>query len=191
MSWKLKTAPATEPVSLSEMKLHLKMDDISADDSLITSLITAARMNCERHCNMGFIKQYWTYTSDKLENMFYLNKYPVSDIVEIKYYSSAGNELTTLDPDLYDVDLQNAPARISKAWNATYPEIYTRINAVQIEIEIGYANAAAVPDDIKAAIKLLVAHLYENRESVVIGRMVNELPMGVKYLLSNYRSFVW
>lgn len=190
MSWKLKTAPTTEPVSLSEMKLHLKMDDISSDDTLISSLIAAARSACESYTNMGFISQEWTYALDRFPSTIFLNKYPLDSVDSVQYYDSA-NTLQTLDSSYYDVDLQNSPGRISLAWNYTYPEIYNRINAVIVTVTIGYANAAAVPEDLKAAIKLLVAHLYENRESVMVGRMVTELPMGVKFLLSKYRSFVW
>ncbi len=55
-NFKVKTPPATEPVSLSEAKLHLKVDT-SADDTLISALIAAALQHLERHCNSAFVTQ--------------------------------------------------------------------------------------------------------------------------------------
>ena len=41
------TPPATEPITLNEMKLHSRIDG-SDDDTLIEGLITAARMQLEQ-----------------------------------------------------------------------------------------------------------------------------------------------
>lgn len=188
MSWKLATAPSTEPITLTEAKLHLKMDDITTDDDLITSLIKAARMSCESYCNMGFISQVWEYGMDKFHCVD-LNKYPCS-AVAVTYYDT-NNALQTLSTSVYDVDLNNSPVRIRLAYNQTWPDTYKKLNAVKVSATIGWANAAAVPDDIKAAIKLMLGHLYANREAVVVGRIATDLPNGVKFLLDNYRSFVW
>ena len=40
------------------------------------------------------------------------------------------------------------------------------------------------PPDLVAAIKLMAGHLYENREAVNIGNIVNSFPLG-------YQSLVW
>ena len=50
---------------------------------------------------------------------------------------------------------------------------------------------AAIPENIISGMYLLIGHLYENRESVVIGKIVNELPMGVKYLWDLDRIYVF
>lgn len=46
-------------------------------------------------------------------------------------------------------------------------------------------NALIINPAIKAACLLLIGHLYENRESVTAGTMV-ELPMSVQYLIAPY-----
>lgn len=58
--------------------------------------------------------------------------------------------------------------------------------AVRVEFTAGYGEASAVPPDIVAAMLLLLGSLDQNREAVVIGTIVNELPLGVDYLLSPY-----
>lgn len=41
---------------------------------------------------------------------------------------------------------------------------------------------------IRAAVLLIVGHLYANREDVVVGSSASELPMGSRYLLQPYRK---
>lgn len=62
---KVVSGPATEPVTLAEAKLHLRVD-IDDDDSLIASLITAARRLCEAASKRVFV----TTTFDVVEDSF-------------------------------------------------------------------------------------------------------------------------
>ena len=43
-----------------------------------------------------------------------------------------------------------------------------------------------VPDEIKTALIMLVAHLYENRAAVT-DKQAFDMPMGVEYLLADHR----
>jgi len=58
-------------------------------------------------------------------------------------------------------------------------------NGVQISLTVGYAEAD-VPAAIVHAIKLMVAHWYENRRQVITSNPY-EIPMGVHSLLNPYR----
>ncbi|HFS7074847.1 head-tail connector protein, partial [Enterobacter hormaechei] len=44
-------------------------------------------------------------------------------------------------------------------------------------------------DDVKAAMLLLIGHWYANRESVVIGETVSQVPLAVEALLQPYRIY--
>jgi len=58
MGLKQTVAPALEPVSLTEAKLHLRIDT-TAEDVLISSLIKAARQYCENYQRRAYITQTW------------------------------------------------------------------------------------------------------------------------------------
>lgn len=61
------TAPSAEPVDLTTAKLHLRVTD-TAQDTLITAFITAARMHVEAVCQRALINQVWTITYDRFDS---------------------------------------------------------------------------------------------------------------------------
>ncbi|MGY6256545.1 head-tail connector protein [Paraburkholderia caledonica] len=58
MGIRLTQAPTEEPVSVEEAKLHLRVTD-SSEDTLITMLISAARIHAENVCRRVFVTQKW------------------------------------------------------------------------------------------------------------------------------------
>lgn len=67
--------------------------------------------------------------------------------------------------------------------------VYEDGDAMAAAVLAGTAGAdPMVADDlIRAAILLITGHLYANREDVVVGASVAEMPMGSLYLLQPYR----
>jgi hypothetical protein len=63
MALKLITGPSTEPITLTEAKLHIKQD-CADDDTLIMSLIVSARQMCESRTHRRFITQTWEKYAD-------------------------------------------------------------------------------------------------------------------------------
>ena len=86
MRLKLKTAPAVEPVTLEEAKLHLKVDG-AEDNTLITTLITTARELAERETKRAFITQTWQMYLDQAPQIIEIPKPPLQSIVSIKTIS--------------------------------------------------------------------------------------------------------
>lgn len=64
MGLQLVTAPTTEPITLTEAKLHLRESD-TAQDTIIQSLISAARRHIEERCRRSLITQTWLRTLDQ------------------------------------------------------------------------------------------------------------------------------
>ena len=58
------TAPAVEPVSVSEAKQHLRVD-IDDDDAYIVSLITAARKYAEEYLDRALVSQQLTMRMER------------------------------------------------------------------------------------------------------------------------------
>jgi len=141
--------------------------------------------------NRSIITQTWERYLDCLPGLINLKYGNVQSVTHVKYYDS-NNDLQTLDGANYDKDLISNPARISRAFNVTYPEIYNRTNAVVVEFEAGFGDAASdVPEAIKAAMMLTIGHLYEHRENVLVGHGSTSLPKGAEYILDPFRIFTY
>jgi len=56
--------PAVEPVTLSEVKAHLRIDGTSEDD-LLGGLVRAARQDVERSTGLALIDQSWRLVLDR------------------------------------------------------------------------------------------------------------------------------
>lgn len=85
------------------------------------------------------------------------NDFPVEGAT-VTIYQGAG-----LEPD-YMVVTSERPGYIEPAWSYFWPNTYSRREAVEITFTCGVASVADIPEQYKSAIKILVAHLYENRE---------------------------
>jgi len=186
MKRSLKVITAGDAVlTLSEVKLHLKIDS-SADDTLITNLISAATESCQEYTNRYFTTTVVEQYSDTFDGVKQLYKSPVISITHIKYYDS-NNSLQTWDAANYIVDNVSQPARIGLEVQKAYPIIADRMNAVVVKYSVGYGAAADVPQAIKSAILLTIGNLYENRQSVITGRTATELPLSSQYLLNQFK----
>ena len=170
-SYKVITQPATEVVATDVMKNNLKLDGITADDSLVATLLIAARQRCEEYCNIKFIdtviEQVWDEfpKGAKFQNCLNLTIGNASAVESFKYYDESG-VIQTWSASNYILDTYSKSGRICTAANVDYPTIDTdRINAIVVRYTSGFgSSASAVPDAIKHAIMLQASYLYSNRE---------------------------
>ena len=90
MRLKLKTAPASEPISLEEAKLHLKVDG-GADNALITALIITTRQLAEKETHRKFITQTWLMVRDKFKEVIEIPDPPLQSVTSIKAIEGYGS----------------------------------------------------------------------------------------------------
>lgn len=188
---KLKTAPAAEPVLLADAKLWMKLDSDTTDDTLITSLIKAARIYCEAITGRALITQTWYYYLDKFpcEDFIKLPKPPLQSVTSIKYTDSLGTQSTMSASD-YGVDTDSYVGRIVLNYGKSWPvaTLATK-NPIVIEYICGYGSAgSSVPDDLITGVKVDITDMYQNRESIVLGQSYNHLDT-IDRIYENYR--IW
>lgn len=159
MSLVITTAPAEEPVTLTEAKAHLRQD-ASDDDTLITSLITAARMYVEEYTGRALVTQEWALGLDAFPDAFDVPMPNLQSVESVKYLDSDGT-LQTLDSAKYRVDTATAPGRITTAYGESWPTARAVTGAVTVAFTAGYGLAVAVPAVVKAAIKLHIQKHYD------------------------------
>lgn len=169
----------------------IKQAPYSAEDDLITACLAAATGYTEQLCG----PLVWARFDG------YLDKFPSGDIItitkprclvvtSIKYTDDDGVTQSTLSSSYYVTDFVSFYARIKLKDGYSWPtDTLTEVNGVAIRFTAGYTNAAAVPYELKAAVKLLAAHLYEQREPVILRDAPYTLPMGYDALIANFRDW--
>lgn len=190
MPLKLITPPAVEPVTSTEAKLHCRIDT-SADDTLITMLITAARRTVEADSGRALITQTWELVLDDFPTKTYIKLPlpPLQSITHIKYYTNATPTVESTFASTNYVVSTDDPygGLIVLKDSASWPAITAPLEkgAVRIRFICGYGLAVSVPETYKQACLLLIGHWYENREAIAItGAVPKDIPLG-------YKSLIW
>jgi uncharacterized phiE125 gp8 family phage protein len=184
MGLKLTTPPASEPVTLQEIKDHLRILGTD-EDALITVMIEPARDYCEKYQNRAYITQTWELALDQFpsEDRIRIPLPPLQSVSSVKYYGTDDTEYTLPAAD-YQVDIYSQPGRVVLKYGKSWPSVTLRpANGVIITFIAGYGTTAdEVPERMKQAIKVLMGHLYENREATDL-KELKEVPFAVHALL--------
>lgn len=187
MKLKLYAGPTTEPVTLAEVKLHLRIDH-TEEDALLTGLVTAARQLLENDVRRALITQTWELVLDAFpgEGYLCLPRPPLQSVTSVTYTTQAG-VATTFAASNYVVDTYTEPGRIVLKTGSSWPgETLKEAAGVVVRYVAGFGAASAVPQLFKQAIWLMVGHWYENREAVS-ERSAAELPQAYYRLMWSER----
>lgn len=195
MHLRLITGPTAEPITLDDAKQQCRVDG-EHDDVYITSLVMAARTYIETVTRRALLTQtwemvldYWPWTQGVL-----MTKPPLQSIVSVKY-TNAANAVQTWNSANYFAATASEPGRLFRAKSVSWPvdELWPA-EAIVIRYVCGWGNPEDVPEPIKQAMRLLIAHWYENREAVMISPGLTggvSVPMGFDALLATYRVRVF
>jgi uncharacterized phiE125 gp8 family phage protein len=183
----LLAGPAVEPITLAQAKQFVRVEH-DDDDDVITALIAGARIHVETQTRRALITQSWRLTRDvwPATGCVPVLPVPLKTLDAARVYKSDG---TTLSLDLagFALDKSSAPARLSFVRGAP-PAPERSAAGIEIDITCGYGDAAAnVPEPLRQAIRLLVAHWYENRGLIAVGSEIAVLPQSGRALIAPYR----
>ena len=164
----------------------------SAKDDLLTDIIISARQYVEEITSRKLITQTWNY---------YINAFPVCRYFKIPFGNLSATDLTltytdsdgddtimTVDTDYLVLVNGDQCGRIVLPYSETWPS-FTEYPSKPIVTQFvcGYGAASSVPDNIKTAIKMVCADMFEDRGELIVGqREVYENKM-VTRLLANSR----
>ena len=178
--------PASEPVTLTEAKLHCGVDHDEHDD-LIEGLISAATEHLDGYTGIlgrALVTQTWRQDFGGFGSKLRLPVAPVASVSGVTYRDGE-NEQQTLSTSIYTLFVDAAGPFVALQPDQDWPGAYARPDAVSVTFVAGVA-ADDVPRPIKQSILLMVGHWYANREAVGPGDL-KELPMAVDGLLRPYR----
>jgi len=169
------TPPSTEPVSLSEAKAQLRIEDaFTLDDDYISALISAARDRVESYCNQFFAAQSIRVLNNGQMPIIINLPYPNMTVLNVTYTDN-NNVSQTMNGSDYVTDAANQTITIISNLPST---INYQINSL--------VSAPAAIEGVKQGILMIVTDLYELRTETAVGVSLSDNP-AVKALLYPYR----
>ena len=151
----------------------------TAEDDLLTAIITTAREHVEDVTRRALLTQTWDY---------FLDCFPAGDaiplpfgnlqsITSFSYKEGAGTSTTlTLTTDYLVETNGEGIGRIVLPYGKTWPSpsTYYPSNPITVRFVCGWTTAALIPKRIITAVKMVCADLYEARGEPTLGLTVHE-----------------
>ncbi len=176
----LVTAPDEEPVTLLELKTHLRIpEDDTALDTHIASCLAAALGTLEDERNLQLCAATWQLVLGGFprgRGTIILPRPPLISVDKVVYLDPDGVEVTSEpagegEPEVelfWAGSLGAEPGFVYLVPGESWPATARQPDALKVQFTAGYGAAAAVPERAKAAIKLLAATLFDQPASEVI-----------------------
>ena len=153
----LNTAGAV-PVALDDMKAYMKVT-ASADDDLITSMLSAATTWGENYTGREFRANTWTLLTDEFADRMCLNRAPVASITTVKHIVL--DVLTAVADTVYYLKKNLQFAEILLKEDQSWP---SDTDSLEHAIEVEFVTETYRDTDaISTAIMRHVAYWYSNR----------------------------
>jgi len=165
---KINSTTGSEIITTADVKLYARIDT-SADDSLISEMITEARIYAENIISSDIVAKNRTlYISDVLERVD-LPFAPIASVSSITVNGAAAT-YTGYGIDNQFIELNALPAK---------------------EVKITYVTSGQSDGLLKQALLQMVSTMYDNRADFKTGTIVSKVPTNAKQILSGYkRTFI-
>ena len=200
----LLTAPTVEPITVAEVKSHIRLDTEVDDAYISNTLIPSAREMIEAKTGRALITQTWEAVFDNFPRVESCEDdewwdgvrqgvmssatrrdiaLPVSRLQSILSFEtrSADDVLTLVDPSVYRAVTGDYGAlHIREGQAMPIPKV--QYDAFRVVYSAGYGDTPSdVPPPLRRAVLVLAGAWYEDREG-----MNHELPDGVNTTIGSY-----
>lgn len=189
MNYLIKTVqPTSEPVSLADAQLHLRLDTEGSppshpDDTLVETLISASRENAEQYTGVTIAAASYKMESFVNNDHIKLQTFPVNSIQSVTYIDEDDVTQTVLASS-YEINNYFRPARLY--FNGVAPRFKLTVSFTAGYTDGQSPNTFPTPAGVKSAILLMIGNLYENRETVS-SMQSYERPQSATHLLTPHR----
>ena len=203
---------ATTILPLADVKTFLRVTN-TAEDSLITSFITAAVGVAQNYTNSRFLETQFTMFMENWNDVYVSNQYntslsngtylttggyvgkdglhqivlpyaPLDSITHIKYYDSDDAQQTWVENTDYSVHtFINQKGFIEIQKGISTPNLYQRADAIEIKFKAGYGTTAGSVPEAIKSAVLLIIGFMYEKREDSVSR----LPKASEYLLDPYR----
>lgn len=173
------------PVPLETLKSQVRVDGTD-EDALLEIYLSAAIAHVENRTGRAIAATAWYQSFDEFPAAAFIVPFgPVlSDSVTLEYVDANGSPQTIEHSELL-IDANSIEARVAYApggWPSTDGSI---ANVVLSWV----SQPEACPPELIVAVLMLAGHWYNQRESVVVGTIVAEVPMAATALIESQRRF--
>jgi len=181
-------------IELADAKAHLRLLEADFDIEVGHAIKAATAfldIDEDGFGGLGFplIAQQWaTKGAGFTCGLMRLPLSRVTAINEVRYIDPEGvSQVVT--PSDYHLVRKGRYTLVSWLPGRSAPAVQSRPDAAEIRFTAGFATASTVPEDIKAAARLLIGHFFENRSATEGKEVPAEIALGVESLVGRYRRF--
>ena len=185
MTYAVIEQPSAEPLTLVEVKAHLRLDHPD-EDELLNGLIVVARQSLEAETGLCLMRQRLRLYLDRWprNGMIQLLRGPVQSLDAVTVYDADGTPLSVPVAD-HLLDGDSRPARL---WLRDAPEPGQAINGIEIDLTVGFGEAGAdVPGPLIRAMLIHVGHMFAFRGTLAIDQQPAGVPDGYERLIAGHR----
>jgi uncharacterized phiE125 gp8 family phage protein len=172
----------------------IRLTGTSAEDDLLNAIIYAGIEHVENLTGRKLLTQTWEYYLDEFpDDSIKIPFGNLQSVTSIKYKDSDATETTLTENTDYLVECnEDQTGNIVLPYGESWPS-FTAYPSKPITIKFvcGWTTAALVPYAIKAALKLICADMYENREGKALTSFDYKENRTIDALLINYKLFDW
>jgi uncharacterized phiE125 gp8 family phage protein len=176
--------PLAEPLTLAEVRAHLRLDT-QDEDALLVSLITVAREHLERETGLVLANRDFRLCLDAWpdDGILTIARGPVRAVTDVTVYDGEGvGQAVDLDGHLLDGE-----ARPARFWLRQTPEPGRVLNGIEVEFVAGFGESGAeVPETLKRAMLLHIGAMFACRGVVAVDAQPAVVPPGYDRLIAPF-----